>query len=391
MRREEIDRLLARLSSGELTSAEREALYNAALEDQALFEEIFAEQALQEALSDQTIRDEFLSAEKAREREAAAKAEKRRIPWWGWAVPAAVAASTVIGVILLREPARDAQLAQRTTQQPIVAAQTQLPEAVAESAPAPVVEEIAAPRGKSKAAVAFEGKGEIAQELPKKTGPVLVARRDESKSLDLKDQAAPMRANEVASAPAAPSAAQPPAAVTAVGGVQVAGRPVEAESRPAPAQVAEFRAAVPNRQMEAREASGAAVRKEEETVMQARAKTTAAERGPALALRSSAGLQAQDAAGDWQDVPAGGRVARGAKLRVKVTAHEPGAWTLAGKVSRSVQLAANETAYFDLPSFESGLNSVDLTFRPGSQAVMRLRSGAEGGRLGRVRISFTVE
>lgn len=390
MRREEIDRLLARLSSGELTSAEREALYNAALEDQALFEEIFAEQALAEALDDDVVRDAFMDAEKAHQREAsAAKPETRRIPWWGWAVPAAVAASTVIGVILLREPARDEQVAQRTAQQPIEAAQSQPPKAVAGSAPAPVVEQIAVPTETAKAAEAPGGKGEIARELAKKTEPVLAARRDESKSLDMKDQAAPMRANEAASAPAAPSAAPPPAAVTVVGGVQVAGRPAEAESRPAPAQVAEFRAAAPSRQLEARETSDAAVR--EETVTQARAKTTAAERDEALALRSSAGVQARDAAGNWRDVPAGGRVARGTRLRVKVVAHETGSWTLAGKGGRSVQLAANETAYLDLPSFESGLNSVELTFRPGSQAAMRLRSAAEGGRLGRVRISFTVE
>ncbi len=389
MRREEIDRLLARLSSGELTSTEREALYNAALEDQALFEEIFAEQALAEALDDDVVRDTFLNAEKTRQREAAAaKVEKRRIPWWGWAVPAAVAASTVIGVILLREPARDEAVAQRTAQQPIEAAQSQPPKAVAESAPEPVVEQIAVPTETAKAAAAPGGQGEIAQELTKKTQPVLVARRDESKSLDMKDQAAPMRANEVASTPATPSAAPPPVGAV-VGATQVAGLPAEAESRPAPAQVAEFRAATPSRQLEARETSDAAVR--EETVIQARAKTTAAERDEALKLRSSAGLQAQDAAGIWQDVPAGGRVARGTRLRVKVVAHETGSWTLAGKGGRSVQLAANETAYFDLPSFESGLNSVDLIFRPGSQAVMRLRSAAEGGRLGRVRISFTVE
>ena len=49
------DRLLARLSSGEITAGERAALYDAALADQTLFEEIFAEQALAEALADEAI------------------------------------------------------------------------------------------------------------------------------------------------------------------------------------------------------------------------------------------------------------------------------------------------------------------------------------------------
>ncbi|HPT25376.1 MAG TPA: hypothetical protein PLZ95_03085 [Bryobacteraceae bacterium] len=399
MKREEIDRLLARLSSGELTPAEREALYNAALDDQTLFEEIFAEQALAEALSDRTIRDEFLSAEQARDREAtaAAKADRRRIPWWGWAVPAAVAASTIIGVILLREPAREAQVAQKPAQQPIEVAQSQprktAPESASAPAPQPVgpAKHIAVAEETANAIAAPTVKGEVAELMQKKSEPVLMARRDEAKSLDLKDQAVPPRANEEPPAPPTPESAPKPAAPRAVGAgvgaTQTAGRSAEAESRPA--QVAEFRAAAPVRQMEAREASDAAVRKE--AVTPARAKTVAAERDEALALRSSAGLQAQDATGNWQDVPSGGRVARDAKLRVKVIAHEQGSWTLVGKDGRSVQLAANETAYLDLPSSTPGLNSVDLTFRPGSQAVMRLRSATAGGRLGRVRISFTIE
>jgi len=392
MKREEIDRLLARLSSGELTPGERETLYNAALDDQALFEEIFAEQALAEALQDEAVRSDFLNAEQAREKEAAAAihAGKRRIPWWGWALPAAVAASTVIGVILLREPAGESQVAQKSAQQPIEVAQSKPEKAPLGAVPAqaPSVKRIAVPEEKAKAAAEPAPKGDLTESIQKKPEPVLMARRDEAKSVDLKDQAVPPRANETASPPAAPSAA-PPAAGAVVGAIQGAGRSVEAESQPAPAQAAEFRAAAPVRQMEAREASGVAVRKE--SAVPARAKTVAAERDAALALRSSAGLQARDAAGNWQDVPSGGRVTRGTKLRLKVTAHEPGAWTLAGKTSRSVQLAANETAYLDLPDFDRGLNSVDLTFQPGSQAVMRLRSATEGGRLGRVRISFTVE
>jgi hypothetical protein len=108
-------------------------------------------------------------------------------------------------------------------------------------------------------------------------------------------------------------------------------------------------------------------------------------------LRSSAALQVQDASGAWHDLASGGRAPRGAKLRVKVTAHETGDWTLLGKGGRTVHLAQNESAFLDLPAFGPGLNRVELTFRPGSPAVTRLRSATEAGRPGKISIPFTVE
>lgn len=422
MRREEIDRLLARLSSGEITAEERSALYDAALEDQALFEELFAEEALAEALSDEQLRDEFLIREAGRlpveaELETAKaapspravrmpgpdKEEKRHIPWWGWAVPAAIAASTVIGVILLNEPAGAPEVAQTKSSQAVEVAKAQpekaTPEPAAAPAPAPAgpARRIAAKADEVKVAVAPAEKGEIAEFVQKKSEPVLMARSNEAKAADLRDQAVAARQDAVAPAAAAPPVAPPPAgrpavaapAPAAFGATQAAGRAAEAEARPAPTQIAEFRAAPPPPQAEGRVARDAGAKGE--AVIQARAKTVSAEVDEALALRSSAGLQAQDASGAWQDVASGGRVARGAKLRVKVTAHEAGAWTLLGSEGRTVHLEASESTYFDLPAYSPGFNRVELTFRPGSQAVMQLRSVTKGGRLGRVSIPFTIE
>jgi hypothetical protein len=190
----------------------------------------------------------------------------------------------------------------------------------------------------------------------------------------------------VASAPSPPAAAAPVRAD--LGASAAGGRAAEAETRPAPAQVAEFRAEAPARQAGALTTRDAA---RNESAVQARAKTVAAERDDALALRSSAALQVQDASGAWHDLAPGGRAPRGAKLRVKVTAHETGAWTLAGDGGRTVQLVQNESTYLDLPAQSPGLNRVELTFRPGSQAVMRMRSVTEAGRLGEISIPFTIE
>jgi hypothetical protein len=232
-------------------------------------------------------------------------------------------------------------------------------------------------------------RNEIGETL-KKSEPVLMARSDEAKAVDLKDQASPPRPSEFPARAAAP--APPPAAIAPVradlGASAAGGRAAEAEARPAPAQVAELRAAAPPPQAEGRMMRDAA---RNEAAVQARAKTVAAEKDDALALRSSAALQSQDASGNWQDVQPGGRVARGAKLRVKLTAHESGAWTLLGSEGRTVELAAAESTYIDLPAYSPGLNRVELTFRPGSPAVMRMRSVTEADRLGKISIPFTIE
>jgi len=95
MNREEINRLLARHSSGELSAEERQRLFDAALDDQALFEELFEEDALREAMEDTAIKEEV--------RSWPAPAKPKRA-WWVWAVPVAAAASVVIGVLLIRQP-----------------------------------------------------------------------------------------------------------------------------------------------------------------------------------------------------------------------------------------------------------------------------------------------
>lgn len=94
MMREERDRLLARYTSGELTPLERERLFTEALTDQELFNELFEEEALSDALDDPEVRRVIMALEPPRRSSWA--------PRWRWAAVGAVAASLVLGVVLVR-------------------------------------------------------------------------------------------------------------------------------------------------------------------------------------------------------------------------------------------------------------------------------------------------
>ncbi len=429
MRREEIDRLLARLSSGEITSAERAALYQSGLDDQALFEEIFAEQALAEALADEQLRDEFLIRESVREddevlaqaleeelasaprlREVRAhphasaplpiRAVKRRIPWWGWAVPAAIAASTVFGVFMFRQPASDTQVARKVEDKAVQMAQAK-PEQVAQPIAAP---EAAAPAAgvslsvdKSKQAVAERGlRKEAAAPVLGKSAEGAAAGRVEPTTQDLKDQPVREKTNEVAAAAPAPPAPVMIRGTAAAVTETPARRADEADARQAPAQVAEFRvteakkAASPSAaEKQNRAAAGAS--RVRNAVLPISPRATAAEMEAAVALAKSAVLQTQDASGDWLAVTSGARVPRDQKLRVKLTPTESGSWSLPGVDARSVALTAGQTGFLDLPAYAPGAHVLALTFQPAESAPARAVAGAVRPPLGRVSISFIVE
>ncbi len=428
MRREEIDRLLARLSSGEITPAERAALYQAALDDQTLFEEIFAEQALAEALADERLRDEFLLRESVREADetfaedieeelagsprlhevrahgrasapAPIRPRKRRIPWWGWAVPAAVAASTVLGVFLFRQPAADTQVAQKVEDKAVQMAQAKPEQAAPVALPPqtpPPAASVSLSGDKAKQDIVERGRRkEAVAPVVGKSEEGAAAGRVAATAQYFKDQPVREKSNVVAAAAPAPPAPVVARGTFAAGTEAPARRADESGARQAPAQVAEFRvteakkSAAPPAGMQNRAAVEESRGRAPALAMSP--KLTAVERESAIALVKAAVLQTQDASGEWRDIARGGRVARNQKLRVKLTPTEPGSWQLPGADGRRVTLDASQTGYLDLPSYAPGAHVLLLTFRPAESTPARAAAGAVRPPLGRVSISFVIE
>jgi hypothetical protein len=105
MTREEREQLLARYTTGELTSLERERLFTEAMNDQELFEHLFEDDALEEALSDPAVRRHIMN-----DAPAPAPAWPLR---WRWPVLAGLAASLVLAVFLIQRqitPSADPEL-----------------------------------------------------------------------------------------------------------------------------------------------------------------------------------------------------------------------------------------------------------------------------------------
>ncbi|HKW96210.1 MAG TPA: hypothetical protein VJN43_00680 [Bryobacteraceae bacterium] len=101
MKREEIEKLLGGYATGTLTGSERDALFQAALEDQNLFDELAGETALKELLEDPDARAFLLQA-------LPEEPEQHNVRWnaWRWASAwSAAAAVVVVGAVLLRTPA----------------------------------------------------------------------------------------------------------------------------------------------------------------------------------------------------------------------------------------------------------------------------------------------
>jgi hypothetical protein len=99
VKRDDIRKLLGGYATGTLTDAERKALFEAAMEDQTLFDTIADEGVLKELLDDPQARAYLLEALPARQEPVV-----RRIPAWSWAAAASVAATLVIGALLVRTP-----------------------------------------------------------------------------------------------------------------------------------------------------------------------------------------------------------------------------------------------------------------------------------------------
>jgi hypothetical protein len=130
----EARKLLGGYATGSLSEAERQVLFEAALEDQDLFDELAGEQVLKEVLDEPGARQRLL---------AALESGPHRTGWWMRPWPWAAAAATlaiVIGIVV----------SQRTPQPPQIAQVLKSPEPViAPAAPAPAPVTPATPKRKT--------------------------------------------------------------------------------------------------------------------------------------------------------------------------------------------------------------------------------------------------
>src|SRR5271170_7955759 len=94
MTHDEIQKLLGGYATNSLTETERQALFEAALEDQELFNALHQEQALKELLADPLSRAEI--------RQALEKPRAARPHWWIWTAAASAVAAAVIVALIIR-------------------------------------------------------------------------------------------------------------------------------------------------------------------------------------------------------------------------------------------------------------------------------------------------
>src|SRR6266446_773684 len=91
-------------ATGTLTEAERQLLFDAALDDQDLFDELAREHALKELLDDPGARDRLIVA--------LDRPAPKRFVWWPWAVAGtAVAAAAAVVALVSMRPAERQQIA----------------------------------------------------------------------------------------------------------------------------------------------------------------------------------------------------------------------------------------------------------------------------------------
>jgi hypothetical protein len=333
MTRGEIERLLARYSSGEITREEREALFSAALEDQALFEELFAEDSLREAFEDLVLR--------AAVQRASAPARRRWHAWYGWAT-AVAAASVLLGVFVLRRPAmeRRVELAQSK------------PAAAPVAAPAPAAKE--RPPVPPKIAEEVKPAPERKQTELRKFSPPPAVAAD-------KTEAAPL----------------PPPPVPAM--------PLEIVPRQAEERLS---AVAPSNQVAPPPAPPVSVQSRVAQTLRAKA-VSVAERDESVPS-FTATLEWKQPDGSFQAVQPDQRLPRGAVLRLSLSAAEPMVVTVGAPVNRAVRIAAGPAFTVDLPLFESGEHALRLTAAPpGAAGTLGFRA-APGAAAG-ARLSKSVE
>ncbi len=182
MTKDEIRQLLAGYATNTLTETERQALFEAALDDQELFDALHQEQPLKELLAD--------PGSRAQIRQALEKPRSVRPLWWNWT--AAISAVAAAGLIV-------AVIHSRSTQPALVAVKPTNPVAELKPIPQPAPTRASAAK----------------QSVRARPSAAMNARKDELRS---------------ATAPV-PQAAPPPAALTASEQVQATGAPSQGDTR----------------------------------------------------------------------------------------------------------------------------------------------------------------
>jgi hypothetical protein len=205
MSRDEIQKLLGGYATGTLTTAEQQALFEAALEDQQLFDQLAREQALRDLLHEPQAKAQVLQALQQPRR---SWFTRPRV-WWPAAATAAVACAALVLVFAVKRQ-----------QQPVTVATYRPPEEI-RPVPSPTGAQPVAPPS---APAREETRAASKPRLPKPPGhsesPILAAPKDGDAPEKLKKEAAP-----AAAAPAGP----PP---TTLGAVSSGGR-VAAPTAPA--------------------------------------------------------------------------------------------------------------------------------------------------------------
>jgi hypothetical protein len=181
MNKEEIRKLLGGYATNTLTESERNALYEAALDDQDLFNALQQEQALKNLLADPAARAEI---RQALDRPASGKPSAGRLRWWAWGgAIGAVAAAAALLVVFRPNPAtlgkRPVEIASAEKPAPRIAPPEQ-PTVAREpkrAAPAQANQAInPSPRARIAHAPSPETRGELAPNAPAPTvAPALAA------------------------------------------------------------------------------------------------------------------------------------------------------------------------------------------------------------------------
>jgi hypothetical protein len=204
MTNDEIRKLLGGYATNTLTETERQALFEAALEDQELFDALHQEQALKELLADPISRAQIRQA-----------LEKPRAAWWSrwwtWTAAASAVAAAILVVAVTRSHTTETTLLSIKPPQPAMVQPAEKAESDLKSLPQPV------------RARASTGK------------PTVLARPSVSQN-ERKDELQSATLPAPAVAPTAPPAPPPPALTASQQQVQVSGVPSQGRASDTQAQ-----------------------------------------------------------------------------------------------------------------------------------------------------------
>jgi hypothetical protein len=240
----DVRKLLGGYATGTLTDEERRALFEAALHDQGLFDELMREDALREALAEPGAKAQLLAA-----------LQPRGKPVWDWrrwllgptglGFAGAVAATAVLGVVLVRNSQRPAATSREmaiNVQIPPIQDQASVPTptpTVTPAAPKPAVATTPPPAGR-KAIARREEKDSAPPPEAKKAEPVTAAKDVATSPAPQQQVAIASQAVQVPPAPMIQQAQQSKQALTPPGEQLQARTGAAAAPLPAPRPAINF-------------------------------------------------------------------------------------------------------------------------------------------------------